>query len=105
MTEPAGHKPLVVNGVVAGPFEEEEEGIVIDLTCKRGSFGQSEGLLIPSSSFQFRLKPENRDSNSHEFKLHRTSIKGTKLLLKVTKANIIISQQRCKVRIQTPHVI
>jgi len=25
-TEPPGHKPLVVNGVVVGPFEEEEEG-------------------------------------------------------------------------------
>jgi len=27
MTEPPGHKPLVVNVVVVGPFEEEEEGI------------------------------------------------------------------------------
>ena len=27
MTEPPGQKPLVVNGVVVGPFEEEEEGI------------------------------------------------------------------------------
>jgi len=25
-TEPPGHKPLVVNGVVVGPFEEEDEG-------------------------------------------------------------------------------
>jgi len=25
-TEPPGHKPLVVKGVVVGPFEEEEEG-------------------------------------------------------------------------------
>jgi len=25
-TEPSGPKPLVVNGVVVGPFEEEEEG-------------------------------------------------------------------------------
>ena len=24
--EPPGHKPLVVNGIVVGPFEEEEEG-------------------------------------------------------------------------------
>ena len=28
------------------------------LTCKRGSVGQSEGLLIPRSSVRFRLKPE-----------------------------------------------
>ena len=26
MTEPPGHKPLVVNVVAVGPFEEEEEG-------------------------------------------------------------------------------
>jgi hypothetical protein len=25
-----GHKPLVVNGVVVGPFEEEEEGTGVD---------------------------------------------------------------------------
>ena len=28
----------------------------IDLTCERGSVGQSEGLLIPRSSVRFRLK-------------------------------------------------
>ena len=28
-TQPPGHKPLVVNVVVVGPFKEEEEGIVI----------------------------------------------------------------------------
>ena len=59
-----------------------------DLTCKRGSVGQSEGLSIPRSSVRFRLKPNN--SNSHEFELHRPSNKGTKLLLKVIKAIIII---------------
>jgi len=26
VTEPPGHKPLFVKGVVVGPFEEEEEG-------------------------------------------------------------------------------
>jgi len=36
----------------------------------------------------FHLKPDN--SNSHEFELHRPSNKGTKLLLKVIKAIIII---------------
>jgi len=35
-----------------------------------------------------RLKPDT--SNSHEFELHRPSNKGTKLLLKVIKAIIII---------------
>ena len=59
-----------------------------DLTCKRGSVGQSEGLSIPRSSVRFRLKPDTL--NSHEFELHRPSNKGTKLLLKVIKAIIII---------------
>jgi len=40
----------------------------------------------------FRLKPEN--SNSHGFELYRPSIKGTKLLLKVIKAIIVIKQKR-----------
>ena len=71
---------------------------IIDLTCKRGSVGQSEGLLIPRSSVRFRLKPEN--SNSHAFELHRPSIKGTKLLLKVIKAIIIIE---CRVLILVDH--
>jgi len=48
----------------------------------------SEQLLIPRSSVRFPLKHEN--SNSHGFELHRPSIKGTKVLLKVIKATIII---------------
>jgi len=40
------------------------------------------------SSVRFRQQPDN--SNSHEFELHRPSNKGTKLLLKVIKAIIII---------------
>jgi len=31
-----------------------------DLTCKRGSVGQSEGLCFPRSSFRFRLKPTSQ---------------------------------------------
>ena len=64
---------------------------LLDLTCKRGSVGQSERLSIPRSSVRFRLKPDN--SNSHEFELHRPSNKGTKLLLKVIKAIIIIGHR------------
>ena len=64
----------------------------IDLTCKRGSVGQSEGLSIPRSSVRFRLKPDT--SNFHEFELHRPSNKGTKLLLKVIKAIIIIRKAK-----------
>ena len=59
-----------------------------DLTCKHGSVGQSEGLLIPRSSIRFRLNPEN--TNSHGFELHRHSLKGTKILSKVLKAIKII---------------
>ena len=61
----------------------------LDFTCKRGSVGQSEGLLIPTSLVRFRLKPKN--SNFHGYESHRPSIKSTKLLLKVTKAIIIIN--------------
>jgi len=31
----------------------------LNLTCKRGSMGLSQGLLIPRSSFRFSLNPEN----------------------------------------------
>jgi len=44
---------------------------ISDLTCKCGSFGQSEGMLKPRSSVQFRLNPET--SNSDGFALHRPS--------------------------------
>jgi len=60
-----------------------------DLTCKRASVGQSEGLLIPRSSVRVCLNPE--DSRSNRFELHRPSIKGTKLLLKIMKTIIIIT--------------
>ena len=73
--------------------------LYIDLTCKRGSVGQSEGLLISRTSVRFRLELEI--SNSHGFELHRPSIKGTKVLLKVIKV-IIINSPICKlVQIQT----
>ena len=38
-TEPPGHKPLVVNIVVVGPFEEEEDGIgiAIDVVKVQGN--------------------------------------------------------------------
>ena len=61
--------------------------LICNLTCKRGSVGQSEGLSIPRSSVRFRINPDN--SNSHGFELHRPSNKGTKLLLKVIKAIIV----------------
>ena len=62
--------------------------LCIDLTCKRGSVGQSKGLLILRSLVRFHLYPEN--SNCHGFDIHRSSIKVTKLLLKVIKAIVII---------------
>jgi len=38
MTEPPGHKPLVVNVVVVNPFEEEEQGtsVAIDVVKVQG---------------------------------------------------------------------
>jgi len=45
------------------------------------------GFIIFCSQI-LRLKPDT--SNSHELELHRPSNKGTKLLLKVIKAIIII---------------
>jgi len=61
-----------------------------DLMCKRDSVGQSEVLLIPRSSVQIRLKPEN--INLHRLELHRPSTKVIKLLLKVIKAIIILNR-------------
>ena len=78
-------QPLTFARVIASRTSNEQS---FDPTCKRGSVGQSEGLLIPRSSVRFRLKPEN--SNPHGFELHRPSIKDNKLLLKVIKAIIII---------------
>ena len=65
--------------------------VIVQQTQSIGSVGQSEGLSIPRSSVRFRLNPDN--SNSHEFELHRPSNKGTKLLLKVIKAIIIIDRE------------
>ena len=46
-TEPPGHKPLVVNVVVVGPFEEEEEGIGItsDVVKVKGEDPDTPGYL------------------------------------------------------------
>ena len=66
----------------------DNQSLLNDLTCKRGSVGQSKGLSILRSSIRFRLKPEN--SNSHGFGLYRPSNKGTELLLKVIKVIIVI---------------
>ena len=46
-TEPPGHKPLVVNVVVVGPFEEEEEGtgIASDVVKVEGEDPANPGLL------------------------------------------------------------
>jgi len=45
--EPPGHKPLVVNVVVVGPFEEEEEGIGVasDVVKAKGEDPDTPGYL------------------------------------------------------------
>jgi len=47
MTEPPVHKPLVVNVVVVGPFEEEEEGISVtsDVVKVKGEDPDTPGYL------------------------------------------------------------
>jgi len=47
-TEPPGVKPLVVNGVVVGPFEEEEEGtgVASDVVKVQGEDPANPGPLI-----------------------------------------------------------
>jgi len=46
-TEPPGQKPLVVNGVVVGPFEEEEEGtgVASDVVTVEGEGPATPGPL------------------------------------------------------------
>jgi hypothetical protein len=47
MTEPPGHKPLVVNVVVVGPFKEEEEGtgVASDVVKVQGEDTDTPGYL------------------------------------------------------------
>ena len=47
MTEPPGYKTLVDNGVVVGPFEEEEEGtgVTIDVVKVKGEDPATPGPL------------------------------------------------------------
>jgi len=46
--EPPGHKPLVVNGAVVGPFEEEEEvtGVASDVVQVQGEDPATPGPLL-----------------------------------------------------------
>ena len=46
-TEPPWHKPMVVNGVVVGPFEEEEEGtgVTSDVVKVKGEDPATPGPL------------------------------------------------------------
>jgi len=45
--EPPGHKPLVVNVVVVGPFEEEEQGtgVASDVVKVQGENPDTPGYL------------------------------------------------------------
>jgi len=61
-------------------------------TCQKFKFcGRKETRPSSRKASSYCLKPDT--SNSHEFELHRPSNKGTKLLLKVIKAIIIIIQR------------
>jgi len=45
MTEPPGHKPLVVNIVVVGPFEEEGTSVASDIIKVEGEDPDTPGYL------------------------------------------------------------
>ena len=81
---------MMSQALSSSPLYYTRGWLSVDLTCKRGSVGQSKGLLIPRSSVRFRLNPDNL--NLHGFELHTHPIEGAKLLLKVLKAIIIISK-------------
>jgi len=51
-SEPPGHEPLVVNGVVVGPFEEDEEGtgIASDVVKVEGKDPPPPGCLRETDS-------------------------------------------------------
>jgi len=84
------HYPLspVIQLCVRHPRKKDRKSPTsyLSLTCKRGSVGQSEGLIIPRSSIRFYLKPKS--SNAHRFGLRTPRIKGTKLLLKVKHSSL-----------------
>ena len=48
--------------------------IGLDLTCKRGSVGHSEWLLIPRPLVRFRLKPENSISMDLNYIDHQSRV-------------------------------
>ena len=60
-TEPTGQKPLLVNGVVVGPFEEKEEttGIASDVVKVKG-----EDPATPGCLGEDRLRRHVSDSQS-----------------------------------------
>ena len=87
-------KVLWVSFTLSEGSESKSEGCrsksVSDLTCKHGSVGQSEGLLIRGSSVRFRLMP--RTQIHMDLSYIDPQSKDTKLLLKVIKAIIIIKR-------------
>ena len=60
--EPPGHKPLVVNVVVVGPFEEEEEGtgIASDVVKVKGEDLATPGYYLRSVDTR---KPRDRNDS------------------------------------------
>jgi len=75
MTEPPGHKPQIVNGVVLGPFEEEEEGICVTSAVVEG---QGENLTTPKN--QRTTYKKNRQKNPKNLRERDQRGQGPKFL-------------------------
>jgi len=66
MTEPPGHKPLVVNVVVVGPFEKEEEGTGIASNVVKV---EGEDLATPGEYLRSvdTRTPRDRNNSPNQF--------------------------------------
>jgi len=80
-TEPPGYKPLVINKVVVGPFEEKEEGtgVASDVVKVEGEDPGTPGPLIQRMTpgpQRFHNIGSTKQSNTHTHVGHTTLYGG-----------------------------